>query len=307
MSAIIDRILNTLGDKELLNKILSMPKSDLNSLLLKIFQLQANKTTPSHVIKTYKSNRFSRPSEIDPVKYHMVETEFLSFAQKNNIKAVLLSPSAPLASCSTFGCVDQNNVVSAIRDSEILADPSNMLSIIIADKLMRKELSNQKCIHFCTTARILRAQPLLDIKGFYPHFGLFCIVSSGKDKGSYLCEKELLLKHLVYYKALLTEKYDAKLSVVLRKRRGYTDNDGFFSRMTEIIRNEFPDIPVSLDLEQEENNYYKGLNFKLYMEKNNEKFEIGDGGFVDWMTKMTNNRKERCLISAVGIDRLLTF
>jgi len=41
------------------------------------------------------------------------------------------------------------------------------------------------------------------------------------------------------------------------------------------------------------------------MKKNNDKIEIGDGGFVDWIQKMTNNKKERCLISGIGIDRLM--
>ena len=64
-------------------------------------------------------------------------------------------------------------------------------------------------------------------------------------------------------------------------------------------------MPISFDLENEDNNYYKGINFQIYMEKENERIEIGDGGFVDWMQKMLNNKKERCLISGIGLDRLL--
>ena len=41
------------------------------------------------------------------------------------------------------------------------------------------------------------------------------------DSGSYSCEKELLVKQLTYYKKLLIDKYEAKLSVTLRKRSGY--------------------------------------------------------------------------------------
>jgi hypothetical protein len=41
------------------------------------------------------------------------------------------------------------------------------------------------------------------------------------------------------------------------------------------------------------------------MEKENERIEVADGGFVDWIAKMTGNRKERCLISGLGIDRML--
>ena len=33
--------------------------------------------------------------------------------------------------------------------------------------------------------------------------------------------------------------------------------------------------------------------------------EIGDGGFVDWLSRMTGIRKRRCLISGVGLERLM--
>ncbi|MBP1996208.1 hypothetical protein [Paenibacillus eucommiae] len=36
-----------------------------------------------------------------------------------------------------------------------------------------------------------------------------------------------------------------------------------------------------------------------------KEYYIGDGGFVDWTQKMLENKKERLLISAIGLDRLL--
>jgi len=72
-----------------------------------------------------------------------------------------------------------------------------------------------------------------------------------------------------------------------------------------MVQNELPGVPVSLDPEYEDNNYYKGIHFTIYMEKEHEHVEIGDGGFVDWTQQMTGNKKERCLISGIGLDRLL--
>ena len=305
MSLITDRILAESGDAELIEKLSVLQSSDLNSLLLRVFQERSGIMTPVKMIKAYQSNRFCKPSDIDPVTYHALETELLYMAQEQDIKAVLLSPSAPFASSSAFGCVDQNNVVSAARGIEILSDPTNMLAIIIAEQLKNKKLDNIRPLHFCTTARVLRAQLFPDTKRHFAHFGIFCIVSSGRDSGSYICEKDLLLRQLEYYKTLLIEKYNADISVVIRKRRGYTDGDGFFDRMIELVNTEAPDVPVSYDSEYEDNNYYKGIHFTLFMEKENEKIEIGDGGFVDWIQRMTNNKKERCLISGIGIDRLL--
>jgi hypothetical protein len=304
MARIIDRVLDDIGDVELLDKLLSLPKSDLNTLLLEIYKLQAEKLTPNELLRAYQSNRFAAPGEVNPIAYHRVEADLLKIADDMGISGILLSPSAPFGSCSVFGCVDQNNVISAARGTETLPDPTNMLAVIIADRLMKGRIAKTKTDHYCTTARVVRAQAFSG-KDFFAHFGIFSMVSYGMDSGSYSCEKELFVKQLAYYKRLLSEKYGARLSVTLRKRGGYTDNDGFFERMTQLVQGELPEVPLSFDLEHENNNYYKGINFKLYVEKDNEKIEIGDGGFVDWIAKMVSNKKMRCLISGIGIDRML--
>jgi len=41
------------------------------------------------------------------------------------------------------------------------------------------------------------------------------------------------------------------------------------------------------------------------VDKENESVEIGDGGFVDWIQQMTGNKKERCVISGIGLDRMM--
>ena len=305
MSDIANRLLTQFGDMELIRKFSALSNSDFNSLMLEIFQSRANETTPAEMLKAFQVNRFSVPSDLNPVAYHTLETEFLSSAQELDINTVLLSPAAPFASSSAFGCVNQNNVVSAVRGTEILSDPTNMLATIIAEKLKNKKAVNTTPIHYCTTARVLRTQVFPNTGRHFAHFGIFCIVSSGKDKGSYSCESALLQKQLSFYKKFLLDKYDSNLSIVLRKRRGYSDVDGFFEKMAELIKNEFPETPLSFDLEHEDNNYYKGINYNIIMERDGNKVEIGDGGFVDWTQKMTNNKRERCLISGIGLDRLL--
>ncbi|MCL2883858.1 MAG: hypothetical protein FWF49_00035 [Oscillospiraceae bacterium] len=304
MDKIVQRILTELGDDTLLQKLAALPQSDLNSLWLEINRNQSKKLTPPALLKNYAGNRFAVPSEISPLQYCQLETELFSLAQRHTIEGILLSPAAPFGSCSAFGCVDQNNVVSAVRGTEMVADPTNMLAIVIADRLKNRKIENKTPVHYCAAARAVRAQTFVGKRSF-PHFGLFCIVSSGKDAGSYICEKSLLIKQLSYYKDLFFEKYNAELHVVLRKRSGYTDSDGFFEKMAELLQTELPDASFSFDLDHADNPYYKGLNFKLYMYRDEEKIEIGDGGFVDWIQQMTGNKKERCLISGIGLDRMI--
>ena len=56
-----------------------------------------------------------------------------------------------------------------------------MLAIIIAEQIKEKELDNTIPVHLCTTVRVLRAQAFLARKGYYSHFSIFCIVSSGSS------------------------------------------------------------------------------------------------------------------------------
>ena len=96
------------------------------------------------------------------------------------------------------------------------------------------------------------------------------------DTGSYLCEKELLLQHLRYYEALL----EGAGQVVLHRRSGYPDEEGFWNRMTDFLQNAGLSMPVCIGEPQEENSYYRGLNFKIYGEIDGVRREIADGGFV---------------------------
>jgi hypothetical protein len=234
----------------------------------------------------------------------MFEAELLKEAEEQGIKGLLLAPVSHLGSCSAFGCVNQNNVISASRGIEVLSDPTNMLAVIIADQLKSGAIDNRVPVHFCTTVRVARGQAVNGPRSF-PHFGIFSIVSSGKDTGSYACEKEMMVRQLSFYKGFFGKRYSARLSAVLRKRGGYTDMDGFFTRMTELIRTELPDVSITLDEEHTENAYYKGINYKIFIHIGDEAIEIGDGGFVDWTQKLTGSKKQRCLISGIGIDRLL--
>ena len=130
MSDILSRITNKIGDKNIVDKLSALSKSDLNSLLLEVFDRQANTLTATDILKSYQLNRFTFPSSMDPEEIHTLESKLLRKARNMDIKTIMLSPSAPLGSCSVFGSVDQYNVVSALRGTETLSDPSNMLAII---------------------------------------------------------------------------------------------------------------------------------------------------------------------------------
>lgn len=304
MNKIIQRILSKLGQPELINQLAGLSQSDLNSLLLEVSKAKTDKLTPVDLLKSYRVNRFVKPSQMDVENFYLFEAEISRFAKAEGIEPVLLSPVAPLGSCSTFGFVDQNKVVSATRACEVLPDSSNMLAIYLADRLGNNEADNEKGIHVCSLDRVIRAQSL-DGPGQFPHFGVFCMVSSGKDTGSYSCEVALLKKQLSFYRTFFKDKFNADMSVVLRMRKGYTDMEGFYLKMLRLMQEELPGVNIKPDRSDPDNQYYKGINYKIYIHIDNETIEIGDGGFTDWTQKMLGSKKERCLISGIGVERLL--
>lgn len=306
MSDIASRLLSRIGCEDLLDRLRALPGSDLNSLLLEIYRMQAGKADAAAVVKSHAGSRFTGPSGLDPAKYYRLEADLTELAHRQGMTPVLLSPVAPLGSCSAFGCVSQNNVISAARAVEVLADPSNMLAIIIADQYKRGLIDQDAPRHFCAAARVARAQ-LFSRKNLLAHFGLFCIVSSGRDTGAYACEQALITGQLAYYKEMFETKYRAGLSITLRKRMGYPDGDGFFDRLHGLIQSQMPAVPITVETGPSDNEYYKGLNFKIYMRTPEALIEVGDGGFVDWMHKATGNKKQRCLISGIGLDRLMSI
>ena len=93
-------------------------------------------------------------------------------------------------------------------------------------------------------------------------------------------------------------KLEHKLTVTLNVRNGYTDKIGFIDRIHCHLREIYPYTDFIMNVEETDNSYYQGINFKIIVEG----IELVDGGFVDWTQKLLGNKKERLLISGTGID-----
>ena len=306
MDAITERILRKIGIRDLPERLCALGAADFNSLLLRLFSARTAALSPQRVLRAFRENRFAAPGSCDPIRLHRLELELLSRAAEAGITNQLLSPVAPLGCCSVFGCVSQNNVLSAVRSTEVLADPCNLLALLLADDLLAGRIDPAGCTHYASAARVVRGQPFRG-SVLYPHFGLFCIVSTARDRGSYLRERELLTRHLRFYDGLLRERCPGGLSVTLRRRGGYPAGEDFFAAMCAAVRADFPHIPVSAEPDGGDNGYYRGINFKICARKDGEAFEVADGGFVDWISRTTGDRRDRCLISGLGLERLLSL
>lgn len=213
-------------------------------------------TKPSELLSKYQSNRFVKPFRLSPVKVKQVEIAMLGMAEKLGFSPVLLSPASPLGSCSVIAKVDQNNVISATRGVELIADSTNMLAIYLADGLKRKTMDNTTCpIYLTATCRATRSQ-LFPSETHVSHFGLFTLVSSGKDTGSYGFEKAALAKQLGFYLSYFGDNLGYQLKVGLNVRNGYPDKTGFVDRIHHHLVELYPKIDFTINKEVNNNSYY---------------------------------------------------
>jgi len=308
LTADLERILRKLDQADLINLLVDrISSSDLNSLLLKVFSEKTKTSSPNDLLKRYRDNRFVQPADIDVLLLKKLELNVLDIASKHSFSPIQLSPVAPLGCASVLGTVDQNKVISALRGTEVVSDATNLLALHIS-KLLKTNDSNDKrnnFIRFCTTHRHVRAQFFGDAPGMLPHFHLFCMVTSGLDEGSYSFEKQSLWEHIKVYQSIFKTLFGSDIEIILSERSGYKDSAGLVSRIIKHGNELSMHVSVSAGEPNMENQYYKGLQFTLKTVIGETEYFIGDGGFVDWTQNMLGSRKERLLISAIGLDRLI--
>jgi len=326
---IIQRIERKIGVPDIVELLSErLPGSDLNSLLLEVFSNKIREITPAMLLQQYQANRFVQPAETDMIELLEQELRILRFFRERGFQPLELSPVAQLGSCSVVATVDQKKVISAGRNTEIVADATNALALHIA--ALKKTGSvpdtedSGKLLRYCTIHRHVRT-PTIRIKGHTPHFKIGCLVTSGVDTGSYAFELASLEEQVRTWYDLL--RGADRVSRVGCKLQGRGGNRVLLDRMYEHLREKLPDMPLEREIPEKENNYYKGIQFKIVIEMDGgpaagggrigvdrgmpamdggapaagrRVLEIADGGFVDWTQQLLENSKERFLISGYG-------
>lgn len=268
--------------------------SDLSSLLLEVYRQKAARITPAELLAQYRLNRLVKPATLDMIDSLELELRCLRFYREGGFAAVALSPAAQFGSCSVVATVDQQKIITGVRNTELLADATNALALHIASVL--KDGGDRKSVaRLCTVHRHIRTQPFPE--GYFPHFKIGVMVSSGLDTGGFAFECGSLGEQLAVHCRFLRDELGlGALRLVLRRRGGY--DRVFFDRVYAHLASVLPAVEIVREEEPAANDYYKGIQFKLYVNGR----ELADGGFVDWTQQLLGNRKERLLISGVGLD-----
>jgi hypothetical protein len=234
----------------------------------------------------------------------------------DDVELVTLAPLVPLGAHSALGTVSQHKVVTAMRACEVAADPTNGLALEAASRRARSRGARSRgmTVRLAGLQRVVRAQQVG--AGFFAHFGLFGLVTAGRDAGSLGFERSALAGQLGIAihgvsEALVAGGGTADVRVAL------TPLSDQGERIAAAVTAELAvtaglraggTAEIVIDRERQAGRgYYRHLCFKVVVHAGGEPAEIGDGGFTDWTARLTANAKERLLICGLSTDRLATL
>jgi len=280
--------------------------TDLQALMLHVYRERSARRTPAELLSQYESSKRVQPAPVDARALVMLEAAALECAQR--FEPLELSPCAPLGLNSVLGRIDQNNCLATVRGMEVLADSTTVLALECARRRRSAREAEQR---LCARGRMLRLQPF-DHPAFWPHFGLFVLVTGGRDRGSLAFELENLREHLEVHLRFLerlpalgcpTGTVDVALSDTESDERRLSSVE---EHVLKPLASRFPQVRLRLDRAREQGRgYYRGLCLRIdLLDAQGGRVNVGDGGFTDWTQRLLSDSKERLLTSALGLQML---
>jgi hypothetical protein len=312
-SGILRRILGKARSPDLIGALSErVSPTDLQSLLLEVYNRRAASLTPADVLRQYRDNRFVKTAGISPAQ--TMEFDSLAFSiLPQGFQPLELSPVCPLGACSALGPVDQNNVVSTIRNTEVCSDVTNVMALECASR--RKEMGPEESagiMKLCASHRLVRSQMFEDPASF-AHFRILSLCTSGRDRGNFDFEVESAEEQVDYFLRLIpaagrigypTKGIRVKFIVLEERMRRAVG-----ARIMKGMAERYPEVSFSIENKSGQGGeYYKLMRFQIFvLDANGGECFAVDGGFTDWMEKLMHNRKHRYLISGMGTERFLRW
>ena len=300
MKKIVEKIEKKIDSPGIAKKLAAgLSASEINSLFIEVFNEKSRQLSAPEILFQFRNNRFVKPAVVNPAGYKELEINWLKKAEEINFTPIQLSPLTPFGTCSSVAPVDQNNIVTALRGTEIVSDATNVLALKMADEF-REEIQN-RLIKYCTTHRHVRAQSF-DNPLFAAHFGLFCMASGGYDNGDFSFETENIKDHINFYLAQLSSAFDKK-NIVVKVELDYK-NENMNNKLKDMLNYFHNDFKIIFINKDDGNNYYQLCRFRINLNYKDNEINLADGGLVDWTQKLLQNKKSRYLISAIGLELL---
>lgn len=269
-----------------------LPASALWSLLLDVFAARASRRQPADLVRQYERDTFTTPAPID--QRTLVELDGHLLAAAEGFGAIELSPLAPLGSSSAIALASQHKVVSALRGTEVVSDPTNVLALEVARRL---RTGPGREVHLATCHRCVRAQAVPKVEGFAQHFRIFCLASGGHERKNRGFLVDALANQIRTHIRALDRLERHGYAFPERRVRVLTTpaNDAIGDRLASAIA----DVPVARSVLEHE--YYDGVRFMIDVRgTDGSGWPLIDGGAFSWLRALTSNHKHVFVASGMG-------
>ena len=269
-----------------------MAASEVWSLLLRAMRERAERRTPGALAQQWDNDRFVQLSYID--QRTLVELDSHLLAAAHEFEAVELSPLAPLGTTSSIALTTQNRVVSTVRGTEVVSDPTNVLALESARRLREDQT---RIVRFCTSHRCVRAQEVPKLPGFAAHFRMFCLTTAGHERKDQAFVTDALVHHIRTHLLALDRLQQHGYRFANRRVRLLCTEGR--TPLAQRIAAAVEGVPVTIEPLDKE--YYDGLRFMIGAHtRDGEDIPVIDGGAFDWLHKLAANRKLVFVASAIG-------
>jgi hypothetical protein len=274
------------------------PPSETTPTLLALARRQAARRRPADLLAQWERDAYVAPSILDGRTMHALDGLALDAAE--GFEALVLSPVAPLGSCSVIAPTSQDRTLSANRGTEVVSDPTNVLALECARRLRVDPTTTQR---LCTLHQVVRCQPFLPGKGFSRHFRLLAMAEAGPARGEDGFEVEAFAGAIAVFvwlcdRAAALGYHVPERELVLRVAEGH---HALANRIAARLE------PTGLPIQREplDSPYYDGVRmlFNVHMAQG-ETIPLGDVGRFDWVARLTANRRMRMVAAGFGVQLL---
>ena len=270
-----------------------LPASRLWSVLLDVAEARATRRGPAELLEQWDRDRFVQPAIVDQRSLVEVDAHLLEAA--SSFESIELSPVAPLGVCAIMGHASQNKVLSTLRGTELVADPTNVMALECACRLRRDA---RAVVRLSTSHRCIRAQPIPKRRGLTANFRIFCLASAGPERQNHAFLVDSIAEHL---KVMLH-------ALDILEQQGFAFPERRVTVLTTEDRITLGDRVVALlggaavARGLVEHPYYnQGLRFQIAARSNEgNEIPLVDGGAFDWVAKLTSNRRLVYVASGLG-------
>lgn len=286
-------------EERLLTELAARSPSDRVPLFLELARRQSARRRPADLLMQFERDAFVRASDAD--QRTVVRFDAAALEAAEGFEAVLLSPLAPLGTCSVVSPTTQDRSITTTRNTEVVSDPTNVLALACARRL----LAGERHVRLCTVHQVVRPQRFPAKAGWSQHFRLFAMAEAGPSRASHGFEVEAVVGHAAvpvrFFRAC--EQLGCRFPGLRAVLHVAPDAEVLGGRIRERLTAELPALPVVVETLR--SGYYQGIRLLIGAERPTAEgtyCELADVGVFDWAGTLTSDRRMRFVASGLGIQ-----